>query len=324
MASGSAVTVAGGTDMQEVVAGTDKIEADDFGHQFANVDALLADAQDVALGSFTLNNTFGYTQGGASVGNASVGGKIFADNTPGGFKRLQDDVQALGDFLDITLRGGVGVHVTISDLVLAATWSNCMLDIKDIFDNRFNVPASSLTETTEASVTFVSSWSTSLVEETTYTFANEQLCRAFFNAGGKVGFSSTRSGGAASTQNTDWTNLLAAAGDVYLTHDDTTSDSGTSANLGFYELTASYQQIHTKVGTGAYASNDWTVRAKVDSITNPTVVTLESQWNDDHSGGTDTVDGTMTLNARVQEPTGGTSGITVAKPTESMGSITGS
>jgi hypothetical protein len=199
-----------------------------------------------------------------------------------------------------------------------------MLDIKDIFDNRFVVPATSLTETTEASVTYLSAWTTSLSEETTFTFASEAACRAFFNAGGKIGFSSTRSGGTASSQNTDWTTLLNAAGDVYMTYDNTTSDSGTSAGLGFYELTTSYVQYHTKVGAGAYATNDWTIQAKVNSITNPTVITIKSLWNDDHTGFSDAIDGTLTLNARVQEPTGGTSGITVAKPTEAMGTITGS
>lgn len=324
MPSGAVVTVTGGTNMQQVVAGTDIVLDIDFSNMWANIETLLGNAADVTLGTFTLNDTKGYTQGGAGVGDSSVGGTIYADNTPGGFKRLQDDVQALADFLDITLRAGVGTDVTSADTITAATWSNTMLDIKDIFDNRFNVPASSLTETTEASVTRVTSWTTSLVEETTFTFASEQACRAFFNAGGKIGFSGSRSGGAGSSQNTDWTNLLSAAGDVYLTYNDTTSSSGTSANLGFYELTATYQQIHTKLGAGAYATNDWTIRAKVNSITNPTIVTLESQWNDDHTGGTDVVDGTLTLNARVQEPTGGTSGIAVAKPTESMGAISGS
>jgi len=324
MASGADVLVTSGTTMKQVVAGTDLVEDADFSNMWANVNALLGDAQDIALGTYVFNNTWGYTQGGASVGDSSVGETIYADNTPGGFKRLQDDVQALADFLDITLRAGVGTDVTSADTITAATWSNMMLDIKDIFDNRYVVPATSLTETTEATVTRVSAWVTSLTQETTFTFASEAACRAFFNAGGKIGFSSSRTGGTANTQNTDWTNLLAAAGDVYVTADTTTSDSGTSAGLGFYELTTAYVQFHTKVGSGAYAANDWTIRAKVNSITNPTVVTLESKWNDDSAGTPDSVDGTLSLNARVQEPTGGTSGIAVAKPTESMGTITGS
>lgn len=327
--------------MTQVVAGTDTVDPADYNNARTNVDRLLGAAQDVTLGTFTLGSTYGYGQGGATTGARSSGNLVYADDATGGFKQLQDDVQSLASFLGITLRSGVGTDVTSSDTITAVTWNNLMLDVKDLWDNRFSPDASSLTTTTETSVTYTSAWSSQVQQETTFTFSNENECRAFFNAGGKLGVSSSRAGGSSTTQNTNWTNLLNAIGDVFLTHNDITANSGASEFKGFYELTASYQELYNKFGSGAYATNYFRLEGRVDSTTNPTIVYLRATWADEHTEGTgtgpdgipgtgddgygnDTVDGTLTLNVRVQEPTGGSSGISVAKPTETAGSISGS
>jgi hypothetical protein len=345
MASGSTVSLTGGTNMTQVVSG-DVIDDADFNNARTNVNNLLANAQDVTLGTYTASSTYGYTQGGAGVNAASAGGLIYADNATGGFKRLQDDVQALCAFLGQTVRTGVGTDVTSSTTITASTWSNLMLNIKDCWDNRFS-PASR-TSSTIGTVTRTSAWSSSLTEETTFTFANEQTARGFFNGGGRIGFSSSRSGGTSSTQNTDWTNLLSAMGDVYITHDTAGGSSGTNAGKGFYELTTAYQQLWIKYGSGAYASNFFKMEGKVNSTTNPTVVTLRATYSDpytaaaaaaadgavgpdgvpstgdDADGYTDSIDGTLTLNARAQVPDANGSGFSFSAPTDSMGAISGS
>jgi hypothetical protein len=139
-------------------------------------------------------------------------------------------------------------------------------------------------------------------------------------------------------------------GDVFVGHDTTTSSgaTGTSEGLGFYELTASYQQLYIKFGSGAYASNFFKVEGKVDSITNPTVVTLKATYSDPYtaaaaasadgaigpdgvpgsgdetSGYTDSIDGTLTLNARRLQPNANGSGFSFTAPTVSAGAISGS
>lgn len=341
MASGSTITATGMQTMTQVVAGTDLILPADYNNARTNVDRLLSTAQDVTLGTFSLGSTFGYGQGGATTSARSTGNLVQANNATGGFKQLQDDVQSLASFLGITLRSGVGTDVTSSDTITAATWNNLMLDIRDIWNGRFSPAAGSLTTTTEVSRTYTSAWSNSLTQETTFTFANEAACRAFFNAGGKLGVSSSRTGGSSTTQNTNWSSLLSAMGDVFMGHDNTTASSGTSTGRGFYELGTGYQQLLNKFGSGSYATNYFRLEGRVNSTTNPTIVYLRSTWADIHAEGSgtgpdgipgtgddgygnDTVDGTLTLNVRVQEPTGGSSGISVAKPTESAGSISGS
>jgi len=101
MASGSTVTISGGTNMTQVVAG-DIIDDLDFNNARTNVNTLLGTAADVTFGNGTMPATtgiYGYGQGGAGVNAASAGGLVYADNATGGFKRLQDDVQALCAFL---------------------------------------------------------------------------------------------------------------------------------------------------------------------------------------------------------------------------------
>jgi hypothetical protein len=341
MASGSTVSLSGGTTMTQVVAG-DIILDDDFNNARTNVNALMGSAADVTLGTYTASNTYGWGQGGAGVNATSAGNLVYADNATGGFKRLQDDVQAMCAFLGVSLRTGVGTDVADGDTITAATWSNLMLNIKDCWDVRFS-PAGR-TAASDASKTFTSTWYTSLAQETTWTFSNEADCRAFFNGGGRLGFSASRSGGSSTTQNTNWTNTLSAMGSVLLTHDSTTTTggSGTSAGKGLYELSTSNQQLYIKYGSGSYASNYWRMLGRVNSTSNPTVVTLRAEWSDPHTQGSgalgpdgqagtgdvaygnDYIDGTMTLTARRYQPNASGSGFSFPQPTDGMGNITGS
>jgi len=343
MPSGATITSSGMTTMTQVVAGTDTVVPADFNNARTNVNLLLGTAADVTLGTYTAASTYGYTQGGSSVSAASTGGLVYADNATGGFKRLQDDVQSLCAFLGQTVRTGVGTDVTTATTIAATTWNNLMLNIKDCWDNRFS-PAST-TMSSVSNVTRTTAWTSTLTEETTWTFASESAARAFFNAGGALGVSSSRTGGSATTQNSDWASLLSAMGDVLMNYNDTSASSGTSAGIGFYELTASYQQLFIKYGSGAYASNFFKLEGKVNSITDPTVITLKATWSDPYtaaaaasadgaigpdgvpssgdetSGYTDSIDGTLTLNGRRKQPNANGSSITITAPTISMAAI---
>jgi len=338
MASGSSYTVSGGTTMTGVVAG-DVIDDADFNNARTNVNTLMGTAADVTLGTYTASSTKGWGQGGAGVNAASAGGLIYADNATGGFKRLQDDVQAMCAFLGVSVRSGVGSDVADGGSITATTWTNLMLNIQDCWNDRFG-PASDTGATGDSS-TFTSTWNTSLSAETTFTFANENACRAYFNGGGKVGHTSTRSGGSSTTQNTNWTDTLSALGNYQLKHDTSYAASGTNSGLGFYELTTSYQTLWTKFGSGSYASNFYRVEGKINSTTNPTVITLKSTWSDPHAEGAgalgddgqagtgdeafgnDYIDGTLTLNGNTFTPDASGSGFSFTAPTVSVGSISG-
>ena len=284
MPSGSDYTVSGGTTMTGVNSG-DTIEDGDFNNMRTNVNTLLGTAADVTLSpsAYAVSNVKGWGQGGAGVNAASAGGLIYADNATGGFKRLQDDIQAMCAFLGVSVRSGVGTDVADGGTISATTWTNSMLNVQDCWNNRFS-PASRTSASADNS-TYGSQWNTSLTAEATYTWANEGLCRAFFNGGGSIGFSASRAGGSSTTQNTNWTDTLSAMGDAQLKHDTGAGSSGTNAGIGFYELLTSYQTIWTKFGSGSYASNFFKMEAKVNSATNPTVVTLKATFSDPHAEG---------------------------------------
>jgi hypothetical protein len=339
MPSGSDYTVSGGTTMTGVNSG-DVIEDGDFNNMRTNVNTLMGSAADVTLGTYTASSTYGWGQGGAGVNAASAGGLIYADNATGGFKRLQDDIQAMCAFLGVSVRSGVGTDVADGGSITATTWTNSMLNIQDCWNARFS-PASRTSATGDSS-TYTSQWNSSLTAEATYTFANEGACRGYFNGGGRIGFSASRSGGSSTTQNTNWTDTLSAMGDAQLLHDQGAGSSGTNNNIGFYELTTSYQTIWTKFGSGSYASNFFRLEAKVNSTTNPTVVTCKATFSDPHAEGAgalgpdgiagtgdegygnDYVDGTITLNGRTHTPDASGSGFSFTAPSVSVGSISGS
>ena len=341
MASGSTVSMSSpASDMTQVVASTDLVLDTDFNTARTNVNYMLQTANDNTLGTYSAATAYGLTQGGVGVNAASDGGLIYADNATGGFKRLQDDVQALCAFYGQTVRTGVGSDVADGDSITAATWNNLMLNVQDCWTNRF--AASSYTSATGDSETYTSAWASSLTAEATFTFANEQSLRAYFNAGGGVGFSASRSGGSSTTQNTNWTDTLSAMGDALLIYNEGTGSSGTNNNIGLYELSTSYQTIWTKFGSGSYASNFFKLEAKIDSTTNPTVVTCKATFSDPHAEGSgalgpdgiassgdegfgnDEVDGTITLNGRTKTADASGSGFSFSAPTVSVGTISGS
>jgi len=323
MASGSTVTISGGTDMTQVVAGTDLVSPADFNNARTNVNTMLGTAADVTLGTFTATSTYGYGQGGAGVTTVASSELIDATST-NGFKDLQDDVQALVAFLGQSLRTGVGSDVTTSTTITAATWNNLMLNIKDCWDNRFS--PSSRTASTDASVTRTAAWTGTLTQVTTWTFSSEAECRAFFNGGGAVGVSASRANGSSHTQNTQWTNKLSSLGDVWLYHDTTTGGAGTSANKGFYELTTSDQELIIYYGGATPYTSDYVqVLGRVNSTTNPTQVIITMKLLDAGDNVLDqNVDGDLTINARRNQPDANGSGFSFDVPTDSMAAISGS
>jgi hypothetical protein len=321
MASGSSYTVSGGTTMTGVVAG-DVIDDADFNNARTNINTLMGNAADVTTGTFTASSTYGWGQGGAGVSAASAG-SLVQDTGAGGFKDLQDDVQAMCAFLGITVRANVGTDVTTSTTINATTWTNLMLNVQDCWNGRFS--PSSRTISTDASKTFTSSWTGTLNQETSWTFANEASTRAFFNGGGRLGVSGSYTG-SSGDQFTAHANRMSGMGDFYMGHDNIAASAGTSQGKGFYELTTSYAELWSYYGASSPYSNDYIkVFGKVNSTTNPTVVTLKTTLVDATDNVIDAAaTGTLTLNCRRHQPDASGSGFSFAVPTDSMGNITGS
>ena len=341
MASGSTLTVSGGVDMVQVTT-SDAVAPADYDNMVANVYRQLGTPADVTLGTYTAASTYGYNQSTGSLDSAT-GEVINASSTDNGYKNLQDEVQALATFNGTSLYSSSSTDKATGDSITASDWNNLMNDVKSVFDDRFGIPSSSLTTDAADASSRTTGWGSSATPEITHeftmTFSNEAHARGFFNSGGEVLFTASRSGGTSGSasgtigsQNANWTSLLSAMGTLTFNLNNLTSSgsTGTSAAKGFYELTTSYVQMYIKYGSGAYASNYYKIEAKVNSTTNPTVVTFKVTMRDDHAlgdglgpdgidgnaddsdGYVDAVDGTVTSTIQTKRAN---NGVVVSAPT---------
>lgn len=322
MASGSNITATGMQTMQQVVAGTDLVEPADFNNALTNLNRLLGAPQNVTLGSPTIGTIYGYGQGGAGT-TAAVTGSLIRVTGAGGFRDIQDDVQALCAYLGVTVRAGVGTDVGTNTTITAQTWNNLMLNIRDCWNDRFS-PASR-TISTQTTATSGAAWNTDATQTTTWTFTSAEQCRQFFNMGGGLGTSASRSGGVTNNKNTSWTNKLSAFGDLIIYANGTSDGAGTRASFGFYQLTTNFQQMAQYFGgTSPYADDRIVVNARVNSTTAPTQVIIQTRLFDDGYSGEvidELVEGTLTINARRHQPNANGSGFTIPAPSVSAGAI---
>lgn len=134
--------------------------------------------------------------------------------------------------------------------------------------------------------------------------------RCFFNAGGYIQIQSTRTGAAATTKDTEWSNMLANMGNFVFggTTSTVTGSTNTGSTIssatGFHSLTtgAAAVQVLNSVGpAGVYAENYYRI-----TVERPTSNTLKFNitWNDTDIGD-DTTPGDPYVN-RVDESVTGT------------------
>ena len=175
-----------------------------------------------------------------------------------------------------------------------------------------------LTAGTTNTTSYASSWGTtgsqSLVFTQSVTFSSGDAARYFFNAGGNIALSFARSGGTASTRNTDWTALATACGTVKFGYKNTTKTGGSGSttvllnanNGGYWAGTGTYVE-HFKQFESAYnytlnyitISYYWSGTAANGGSP---VLNIKTSWFDVDPGGTDFVDGTSSTSLVVNAP----------------------
>jgi hypothetical protein len=181
-------------------------------------------------------------------------------------------------------------------------------------DNRFNAAASG-NDGSVSSVT-TATWTTSATLTKTFTFASTNQLRYFFNAGGMLRFSWSRSGGTSNSQNTAWTNLFNACGVIALTGDansksiasvsytGTTKIGGSGSpstlrtDLGLQNFTTSTVLFAQAAAGVGYTTNNISFAASISGA----VVTIVTTLSDGSGGFTDSVDGTLTQVSTIRNP----------------------
>lgn len=218
-------------------------------------------------------------------------------------------------------------------------WAN------NITTNRFIVAAGESALSSVQSSSRTGSWITQSACTITFSFPTSNEARWFFNSGGQIRISSSRSGGVTSSQNTAWTSLLSTAGTQNFGGNNPGTGTSPSNGLNWYRTTDAFQTYYTATSSSPYGSNNWQLQARcTGGVTNNSTGTALSGeirvlWNDGyvdpatapHTPSTilpvDFVDGTLTVNVSYLYATGimvPTSALfVVTQPTVSIGAVTG-
>jgi hypothetical protein len=179
-------------------------------------------------------------------------------------------------------------------------------------------------------------WNGTIKQTVTVTWATADEARYFFNTGGQIEFSSSRSGGSAGTKNVTWTTILSNMGTIKLNYTGVTCtgtgdflgtngfmpDAGPGTGIG----TSDELIFEKDAPAGAYAPNKYYIYARVNSVTDRKVLTLTIHWGDDSGkppsfpdpgfGIDEDVDGTLTSDVQVYRA----SGANVSRPIPSASS----
>ena len=183
--------------------------------------------------------------------------------------------------------------------------------------NRFQVAANKILTTNHGGpADFTTLWKNALQCTVTVEFPSGEAARNYFNAGGKIRFFSSRSGGTTSgggntiaAQNANWTSLLNGASPAVFAGTTSLTLNGNN----YFGCTSSYTSpFFSATGTSAYGANDWTIYARTPGVANnnagtASVIEFRVEWNDDHvpqgASTVDGVDGTLTLSVDSVDPT---------------------
>lgn len=147
-----------------------------------------------------------------------------------------------------------------------------------------------------------------LVHEFTVNFSIDNTARYFFNSGGQIIITASRTGGANTPQNAAWTNLLANMGQITFGYATTTISGFPSQQpgAGFYNIVyntqnpTAFQEI-ARVQGSSYGMYDYYVKARVNQPSglnggNGNQITFRIEFNNNAPFGGDQVTGTLSSN----------------------------
>lgn len=165
-------------------------------------------------------------------------------------------------------------NVSVGNTIVAYDGSLSKLNLPTIIstldNNRLQSNISDMSLTAALTSSTINSWNTSIYHEFTVQFINEDSARFFFNTGGQVVVSSTRGGGSNTGLNTAISNMLNDIGYIRVSAKSTNkSGPGTSYNIGYYNLTGTYQNLFTITGSNpSYSTISYVLSGRTENISN--------------------------------------------------------
>jgi len=215
----------------------------------------------------------------------------------------------------VTVNSDSGITKTIHDAM------ETVVNYIKLPGNRFNLGAGQFT-TVSASSRAKTNWNGTQTHDVTFTWASANAAKAFFNAGGKLTFTSSLSYTGTEAKTIDWRTMM-DPGTITMNHIDVTKSgaNGTITNSsGYYDL-AGEVEIMNRNGANPYSENRYKIFAS--AITNGVRIRMQYQDNDvgDQTGVGPAVDenvqGTLTSALSYVRPTG--SNVQVDAPTIALG-----
>jgi hypothetical protein len=171
-------------------------------------------------------------------------------------------------------------------------------------------------------------WSGRVYSVILATWPSSKSAREFFNSGGEIRISSTRTGGSPTSQNSSWTSLLASSGSRAFGGNKPGKGTDPNDGLNFYRLRNSFDTWYQASSSNPYSSNTYKISARSPGVEdNSTGTTLSVEflveWIDDYTAGggaADQVDGVLSVVASTLTAIGslvpaGTGTFTVTSPT---------
>lgn len=243
--------------------------------------------------------TRGYGQNTFGVGK-SVGDTITAND----FNNIRYDLlnasaHQNGSAAALSLAGNVAGDI------INSTDPNTFIPYATTVDtDRFNCHSTRKSTGAAGSNLRTSSWVSQVSAVYTLNFNNANEARYFWNGGGKIRFTSSRTGGAASSQNTSWSNLLSSAG---------TQEFGGSSVYGWG---TGYSSLYSIFSSAPYASNTYNIKVNTNVNNASGIASIfyfTLTWSDPYVDPTpgepplpeDIVDGTLDYSVEITFPTGG-------------------
>lgn len=284
-----------------------KIEAADF-------NSLRSDVNDVYAGG---SGDFGYGQSPIAAVGTDDPVTITEWNELLGVIHNCADHQ--GSTVAVPTSVSVGDRITAYDGVAPPTAiANIQADVNTIRNNRFNIAVGGVAGA--ATTTASGTWDSTRTQTVTASFGSWNEIRYFFNAGGKIRFSFALIGSSPNTTEQNWQAMGNAVDTVSFGYTSTTSSGGVgTSGGGFYDLTASNQQVYSYVPPG-YSSEQYIIEARVDGSVGSATDIIFTLSFITPSGG-DAIDLDLESGRSYFDPNDPTNNITIASPSLSASAI---
>lgn len=212
----------------------------------------------------TAESTAGYGYGKTAVTAVAPGDVITAAQWNALFNVVETCAIHTGTSLGDVPSSDVAVGSVITAFPNATT--GLIKVINNLRLNKFNIAVGQYTTTTNGTKLQsqrTTAWIPQIVHEFTVDFGSYNNARYFFNSSSRIHFKFSRTGGTVNGHNTAWSTMMTDIDTVAMNRTVTTKTgtAGTTTNTGFYNLTATYQNIFTASPIG-YPTDTLVIQAK--------------------------------------------------------------